>query len=192
MLSIPHMIVVFIIVLVVFGPQKLPELARGLGKLMAEFRKASTDFKSAFEEEMRDLERQAREVERKKAALLASSAASQVQPATLATPSGSETQPPFTELAPTDGDLRASEAWMITPSPVPESMPRSMESSGMAADEGLAPTEPLQAEPLQAEPPHQAESPQAEPNEAESPQAKPEEIAPADTVTAPNDHKQPA
>ena len=67
MLSIPHMIVVFVIVLVVFGPQKLPELARGLGKLMAEFRKASTDFKSAFEEEMRDLERQAREVERRKA-----------------------------------------------------------------------------------------------------------------------------
>jgi len=51
------MIVVFIVVLVVFGPHKLPELARGLGKLMAEFRKASTDFKTAFEEEMRDLER---------------------------------------------------------------------------------------------------------------------------------------
>jgi sec-independent protein translocase protein TatB len=62
------MIVVFIVVLVVFGPHKLPELARGLGKLMAEFRKASTDFKTAFEEEMRDLERQAREVERKKIA----------------------------------------------------------------------------------------------------------------------------
>src|SRR6266404_1724348 len=58
MLSIPHMIVVFIVVLVVFGPQKLPELARGLGKLMAEFRKASADFKGAFEEEMREMERQ--------------------------------------------------------------------------------------------------------------------------------------
>ena len=46
MLSIPHMIVVFLVVLVVFGPQKLPELARGLGKLIAEFRKASMDFKS--------------------------------------------------------------------------------------------------------------------------------------------------
>src|SRR6202011_4039007 len=84
MLSIPHMIVVFVIVLVVFGPQKLPELARGLGKLMAEFRKASTDFKSAFEEEMRDLERQAREVERRKAAEASSAAAAQPQPATLA------------------------------------------------------------------------------------------------------------
>ena len=94
MLSIPHMIVVFVIVLVVFGPQKLPELARGLGKLMAEFRKASTDFKSAFEEEMRDLERQAREVERRKAeaASAAASAAEPTQPATLAAPSGVETE----------------------------------------------------------------------------------------------------
>src|SRR5579859_505965 len=66
MFSIPHMIVLFVVVLVVFGPHKLPELARGLGKLMAEFRKASTDFKLAFEEEMRNVERQAREAERKK------------------------------------------------------------------------------------------------------------------------------
>src|SRR2546430_17743148 len=66
MFSVPHMIVLFIVVLVVFGPHKLPESARGLGKLMAEFRKASTDFKLAFEEEMRNVERQAREAERKK------------------------------------------------------------------------------------------------------------------------------
>ncbi len=66
MLSVPHMIVVFVVVLVVFGPQKLPELARSFGKLLAEFRKASNDFKSAFEEEMRDLERQARIAELKK------------------------------------------------------------------------------------------------------------------------------
>ena len=75
MLSIPHMIVLFIVVLVVFGPHKLPELARGLGKLMAEFRKASTDFKLAFEEEMRNVERQAREAERKKQADVAAASA---------------------------------------------------------------------------------------------------------------------
>jgi TatA/E family protein of Tat protein translocase len=93
MLSIPHMLVVFVIVLVVFGPQKLPELARSLGKMLAEFRKASTDFKSAFEEEMRDLERQARDVERKKAAEAAAKAADEapVQAATFATPAGTET-----------------------------------------------------------------------------------------------------
>ena len=99
MLSIPHMIVVFVIVLVVFGPQKLPELARGLGKMMAEFRKASTDFKSAFEEEMRDLERQAREVERRKAEVASAATAAQTQPATLATPSSAETQGGAGELA---------------------------------------------------------------------------------------------
>jgi len=83
MLSVPHMIVVFVIVLVIFGPNKLPELARGLGKLMAEFRKASTDFKSAFEEEMREMERQTRITELKKhaAAEVAAQAKSTAEPA---------------------------------------------------------------------------------------------------------------
>lgn len=82
------MIVVFIVVLVVFGPQKLPELAKGLGKLMAEFRKASLDFRNAFEEEMRDLERQALQTERKKAAeatAASATGASSQQPAALPT-----------------------------------------------------------------------------------------------------------
>jgi sec-independent protein translocase protein TatA len=98
MLSIPHMIVVFIVVLVVFGPQKLPELARSLGKLMAEFRKASGDFKSAFEEEMRDLERQARIAELKKQAAEAAAATREALKIptdlnTLATPPASGTLP---------------------------------------------------------------------------------------------------
>src|ERR1700746_2183700 len=90
MLSIPHMIVIFVVVLVVFGPQKLPELARGLGRLMAEFRKASLDFRTAFEEEMRDLERQALLAERRKAAeaAAASASAQPAQPATLPAPAG--------------------------------------------------------------------------------------------------------
>lgn len=82
MFSVPHMIVLFIVVLVVFGPHKLPELARGLGKLMAEFRKASTDFKLAFEEEMRNVERQAREAERKKQMEAAAASAATVEAST--------------------------------------------------------------------------------------------------------------
>src|SRR6202790_2849090 len=85
MLSIPHLIIVFIVALVVFGPQKLPELARTLGKLMAEFRKASGDFKSAFETEMRDLERQAMLAERKNQAEVAARS-----------PSAPPTPPPHT------------------------------------------------------------------------------------------------
>ena len=126
MLSIPHMIVVFVVVLIVFGPQKLPELARGLGKLMAEFRKASTDFKYAFEEEMREIERQGRETERRKAeAAAAAAAASQAQPATQATPPGTETLGAAGELA--SGEPGATEAPAVTP--VPESIARSAESS---------------------------------------------------------------
>jgi sec-independent protein translocase protein TatB len=90
MLSIPHMIVVFIVVLVVFGPQKLPELARGLGKLMAEFRKASADFKGAFEEEMREMERQTLQAERKKAAEAAAASAASAEPAQSPVPTVSD------------------------------------------------------------------------------------------------------
>src|SRR5258708_8259141 len=90
MFSVPHLVIIFIVVLVVFGPNRLPELARGLGKMMAEFRKASTDFKMAFEEEMRTIERQARDAEFKKSQEAAAAANSQQQPATLETPAGAE------------------------------------------------------------------------------------------------------
>jgi sec-independent protein translocase protein TatB len=149
MLSIPHMIVVFIVVLVVFGPQKLPELAKGLGKLMAEFRKASTDFKSAFENEMRDLERQAAEVERKKRELLAKANAALEAPATLATPSGAQTDPAPAQLAETSSASttpgeRVTEAdagAVMTPivTPVAEAVARS--SSDESSIENSAPTE---------------------------------------------------
>ncbi len=58
MLSIPHLIIIFVVALVVFGPEKLPELARNLGKVMAEFRRATGDLRSTFEGHMRDLERE--------------------------------------------------------------------------------------------------------------------------------------
>jgi TatA/E family protein of Tat protein translocase len=59
MLSIPHLIVIFVVALVVFGPEKLPELARNFGKVMAEFRRATGDLRTTFEGHMRDLEREA-------------------------------------------------------------------------------------------------------------------------------------
>jgi len=59
MLSIPHLIVIFIVALVVFGPEKIPELARNLGKIMAEFRRVTGDLRSTFEGHLRDLEREA-------------------------------------------------------------------------------------------------------------------------------------
>src|SRR5271169_2531446 len=60
MLSLPHLVVLFVIALMVFGPQKLPELARMLGKATAEFRKMTNDFRYALEDEVRELERATR------------------------------------------------------------------------------------------------------------------------------------
>lgn len=58
MLSIPHLIIIFVVALVVFGPEKLPELARNLGKVMADFKRATGDFRSTFEDHLRDMERE--------------------------------------------------------------------------------------------------------------------------------------
>lgn len=44
--------IILVVALIVLGPSKLPELARGLGKGLREFRKATEDFKSTIEEEM--------------------------------------------------------------------------------------------------------------------------------------------
>jgi sec-independent protein translocase protein TatB len=60
MLSFPHLVVLFLIALIIFGPQKLPELARMLGKATAEFRKMTNDFRYALEDEVREIERQTR------------------------------------------------------------------------------------------------------------------------------------
>lgn len=61
MLSIPHLIIIFVVALVVFGPEKLPELARNLGKVMAEFRKATGELRNTFEGHLNDLEREAQQ-----------------------------------------------------------------------------------------------------------------------------------
>src|ERR1700680_2701836 len=60
MLSIPHLVVIFLIALIVLGPEKLPQVARVLGKAMADFRRITTDFRVQIEDEMRDMERQTR------------------------------------------------------------------------------------------------------------------------------------
>src|SRR6266849_2317956 len=64
-IGVPELIVIFIIALLVFGPRKLPELGRTLGKALAEFRRASADLRGAMEQEMRELERHAQEIEAK-------------------------------------------------------------------------------------------------------------------------------
>src|SRR5262245_25272229 len=52
-IGMPELIIILVIALIVFGPRKLPELGRSLGKSIGEFRKASNELKSTLEEEIR-------------------------------------------------------------------------------------------------------------------------------------------
>ncbi len=66
-IGMPELIIIFVIALIVFGPRKLPELGRSLGKSLAEFKRASNELRSTLEDEIR-LEEQRSTVEASKTA----------------------------------------------------------------------------------------------------------------------------
>jgi TatA/E family protein of Tat protein translocase len=70
----PELIIIFVIALIIFGPRKLPELGRSLGKSLAEFKRASNELKSTLEEEIR-LDEQRTSLEEAKAKAAAAAAA---------------------------------------------------------------------------------------------------------------------
>jgi sec-independent protein translocase protein TatA len=61
-IGMPELIIIFVIALIIFGPRKLPELGRSLGKSLAEFKRASNELRNTLEEEIR-LEEQKPKVE---------------------------------------------------------------------------------------------------------------------------------
>jgi Tat protein translocase TatB subunit len=63
-------IVIFVLALILFGPKKLPEIAKQIGKLMVEFRRASNEFKAQIDEELRTMEQQDRQKKLEQAAAL--------------------------------------------------------------------------------------------------------------------------
>ena len=48
----PEVILILVVALIVFGPRRLPEIGKSMGKMLAEFRKASNDFKRTIEDEL--------------------------------------------------------------------------------------------------------------------------------------------
>src|SRR3979490_2135815 len=89
-LGMPELIVIFVIALIIFGPRKLPELGRSLGKSLAEFKRASNELKSTLEDEIR-LD------EQREQAAKAAAAPPPAAPPTAAAPTAT---PPVTHTAP--------------------------------------------------------------------------------------------
>jgi TatA/E family protein of Tat protein translocase len=58
-LGIQETVFIFVLALLIFGPKKLPELGRTIGKAMTEFRRASSDLRATFDREMNSIEREA-------------------------------------------------------------------------------------------------------------------------------------
>ena len=67
-IGMPELIIIFVIALIIFGPRKLPELGRSLGKSLAEFKKASNELRNTLEEEIRIEEQKEKETASKQAA----------------------------------------------------------------------------------------------------------------------------
>ena len=57
-----EMVVIFLVALVLFGPKKLPELGRTIGKALTEFRRAQSELKSTFETHLRELEKETQSI----------------------------------------------------------------------------------------------------------------------------------
>ncbi len=65
-LGFPELMLIFVIALIVFGPKKLPELGRSVGRALSEFKKASEEFQESMKAEMKEVEKTAQLDELKK------------------------------------------------------------------------------------------------------------------------------
>jgi TatA/E family protein of Tat protein translocase len=59
-IGMPELIVIFVIALIIFGPRKLPELGKSLGRSISEFKRASNELRNTLEEEIRVDDQRAR------------------------------------------------------------------------------------------------------------------------------------
>ncbi len=86
-LGIPELIVIFVIALVVFGPKRLPDLGKSIGRAMSEFKKAQQEFQESVQSEMKEVQKTANLDELKKLGNLADQSLSkEIDAATSAEP----------------------------------------------------------------------------------------------------------
>jgi sec-independent protein translocase protein TatB len=152
-------IILMILALVVFGPRRLPQIGRQIGKLMYEFRKASNDFKFQMEEELRQAEeadRRKKEEEERQKALAAAPPAAQLEAST----------EPAAESAPPAQESPASSAELPAASPYPgESTYPDLAAEGTRPEESteVATAAAVEAARLRIQPPSTGEVVAAEP-----------------------------
>ncbi len=151
-LGMADSLILMVMALVVFGPRRLPQIGRQIGKLMYEFRKASNDFKFQMEEELRnseEAERRKKEEERQR--LLAAQTATE-QASVSADPPAKIMESPY----PGEGNYPPqyppeSPATTASEESVPRIMPPTTGETVAAARPGRATESP--AEPTDATPP---------------------------------------
>ena len=66
-IGMSELIIIFVIALIIFGPRKLPELGRSLGKSLTEFKRASNELRSTLDEEIHIEDQRPSEQSRKRA-----------------------------------------------------------------------------------------------------------------------------
>ncbi len=149
-ISMADTLILMVLALVVFGPRRLPQIGRQIGKLMYEFRKASNDFKFQMEEELRnaeEAERRKKEEQERQRALAAAPAPPQLEQST--------TQPAELPAVATESSAAAIESPSVPPeseSPAPAALESSnrdetsysgpaVESSATSATESAIPDE---------------------------------------------------
>jgi sec-independent protein translocase protein TatB len=148
--GIPDTLFLVILALIVFGPKKLPEISRQIGKLLYEFRKASNDFKFQIEEELRSAEQAERQKELSAQAAIA-------QPATPVAITAGET----VSAEPVTEDVRASEDTIPSPeasAPTEMAAPETGISETTHPDPATTPTiqPPVSGPPVSTRSPYRA------------------------------------
>jgi sec-independent protein translocase protein TatA len=102
-IGMPELIIIFVIALIIFGPRKLPELGRTLGKSLAEFKRATNELKTTLEDEIRLEEQQLQRAETKAATQAATQTATAAATTAAAAPPPAITAPtPETPVVPAE------------------------------------------------------------------------------------------
>jgi TatA/E family protein of Tat protein translocase len=122
-------IFIFLLALVLFGPKKLPEIGRTIGKLLAEFRRASNEFKFQIQDELRNME----DEERRKKLAEQQAEAKANEPALPADTTATEEATPKI-LPPSSGTPVSTSAPNATPVDPADPAPRSSTVTPSAAE----------------------------------------------------------